>query len=127
MALFLASHWEDGWAVMEIKGELDSTTAHQLRYFVADMTGQHKQPLNLIADLSGLTYTDVGGLSTLMSIRSLLHAGQGELRLVCPAGRVARILRISKITRVMPFYPTLDAALAAPQAVPAEPTGGALR
>ncbi|MGW2700109.1 hypothetical protein [Streptomyces sp. NPDC001340] len=41
MALFLASHWEDGWTVMEINGELDTTTAHQLRDFVAEVTGQH--------------------------------------------------------------------------------------
>ncbi|MEV5012536.1 STAS domain-containing protein [Streptomyces sp. NPDC055692] len=81
----------------------------------------------MIADLPELTYTDVGGLSTLLSIRSLLHAGQGELRLVCPEGRVARILQISKITRIMPLYPTLDAALAAPPAAPAQPTGGAVQ
>ncbi|MFF4037668.1 STAS domain-containing protein [Streptomyces sp. NPDC001816] len=125
MALFLASHWEDGWTVMEINGELDTTTAHQLRDFVAEVTGQHKH-LNLIADLSELTYADVEGLSTLMSIRTLLHEDQGELRLVCPEGRVARILRTSKITRAMPFYPTLAAALAAPRSVPADRTGGAV-
>ncbi|MER5699789.1 STAS domain-containing protein [Streptomyces mirabilis] len=126
MALFLASHWENDWAVTEIKGELDTTTARQLRDFVADVTRQHRHSLNLIADLSGLTYTDVDGLSTLLSIHTLLREGRGELRLVCPEGRVARILRISAITRVLPLYPSLTAALAA-SAVPADRTGGAVQ
>ncbi|MEU6092730.1 STAS domain-containing protein [Streptomyces sp. NPDC047085] len=125
MALFLASHWEDGWTVIEINGELDTTTAHQLRDFVTDVTGRHKH-LNLIADLSELTYADVDGLRTLMSLRALLHEDQGELRLVCPEGRVSRILRTSKITRAMPSYPTLTAALAPPRSVPADRTGGAV-
>lgn len=120
MALFLASHWVNGWAVMEIKGELDTTTAWELCDFVTAVTMEHKHPLKLIADLTGLTYTDVDGLSTLMSVHTL-EQNRGELRLVCPAGRVEWILHISGLARVFPSIPP-STRLSLPRE-PAPPTG----
>ncbi|MER6979279.1 STAS domain-containing protein [Streptomyces carpinensis] len=122
MALFLASHWENGWAVMEIRGVLDTTTAQELRDFVAAVTAKHKNPLNLIADLSELTYTDSDALHPLMSARALLDEDGGELRLVCPEGRVERILEASGLAEILPIYPSLEAALTARQADPADRT-----
>ncbi|WP_225097266.1 STAS domain-containing protein [Streptomyces sp. CoH27] len=109
----------------ETKGELDTTTAHQLRDVVADVTRRHTHSPHLIADLSELAYADAEALSTLMSIRTPLREDQGELRLVCPEGRVVRILQGSKVARVMPLHATLAAALAAPRALSADRTGGA--
>ncbi|GHE68548.1 STAS domain-containing protein [Streptomyces spiralis] len=119
MALFLASHWENGWAVMEIRGVLDTTTAEELRDFVAAVTAKHKHLLNLIADLSELTYTDAEALSPLVTAHTMLERDGGELRLICPEGRVERILEASGLARVLPVFPSLDAALAA-----GRPTGG---
>jgi anti-anti-sigma factor len=112
MALFLASHWENGWAVMEVRGVLDTTTAEELRDFVAAVTAKHKHLLNLIADLSELTYTDADALSPLATAHTMLERDGGELRVVCPEGRVERILEASGLARVLPVYPSLDAALA---------------
>ncbi|MFI9251784.1 STAS domain-containing protein [Streptomyces sp. NPDC053069] len=115
MALFLASHWENGWAVMEIKGALDTSTARELCDFVATVTAKHRHLLNLIVDLSELTWADAGGLSGLMSVRALLDEDEGELRLVCPEGRVERLLHSSGLAQALPVHPSLDAALAAPR------------
>ncbi|CAL9652009.1 Anti-sigma-B factor antagonist [Streptomyces sp. enrichment culture] len=125
MALFLASHWENDWVVMEIRGALDTTTAQELFDFVAAVTAKHRHLLNLIVDLSELIWADTDGLRVLMAIQALLVEDEGELRLVCPEGRVERILRSSGLARLLPVHPSLDAALAAPRTVPARRTGGA--
>ncbi|MEV5509874.1 STAS domain-containing protein [Streptomyces orinoci] len=116
MALFLASHWESGWAVMELRGTLDSGTGRELRDFVATVTARHRHLLNLIVDLSELTQAEPGGLAALKSVHTLLDEDQGELRLVCPEGRVERLLHSSGLARALPVYPALGAALAAPRA-----------
>jgi anti-anti-sigma factor len=124
MALFLASHWENDWAVMEVRGILDTHTAPELRACVASVVEKTHHPLPLIVDLSELSYCDVDGLSTLMAIRTLLHSGHGQLRLVCPTGRVLRILRISRLAGALPVYPTLEVALADPRPTAVGRTGG---
>ncbi|WP_225828552.1 STAS domain-containing protein [Streptomyces naphthomycinicus] len=127
MALFLASHWENGWAVMEIKGALDPATARELRDFAGAATARQKRPLHLIADLSELTTVDVDALDSLVSARTLLAENGGELRLVCPEGHVGRSLQAGGLARILPVYPSLDAALAVPRTVASGHTGRAAR
>ncbi|MER6978468.1 STAS domain-containing protein [Streptomyces carpinensis] len=126
MALFLASHWENGWAVTEINGSLDTNTARELCDFVATITARHRHLLNLIVDLSDLTWADTEGLRALVSVRALLEEDEGELRLVCPEGRVARLLHSSGLAQALPVYLSLDAALAAPRTTLAHRMGGAM-
>jgi anti-anti-sigma factor len=124
MALFVASRREGDWTVMEVRGVLDSETAPELRACAATAAERTARPLLLIVDLTELSYCDVDGLSTLMFIRSVSRTGQGELRLVCPAGRVLRILRISRLTDALPVHPTLQAALAASAPARVDHPGG---
>ncbi|MER6031104.1 STAS domain-containing protein [Streptomyces sp. NPDC001851] len=126
MALFLAGHWENGWAVMEIKGVLDGATARELRDFADSVTAQHRHQ-HLILDLSELTHADADGLDALMSVRTLLGRDQGQLCLVCPEGRMERLLRSSGVASAMPVYPSLDAALSAPRTVPVHRMGGGVQ
>ncbi|NGO09517.1 STAS domain-containing protein [Streptomyces sp. HC44] len=111
MTLFLASRRQNDWIVTEVRGILDSESVPELRDGVISMIGEKAHPLHVIADLSELSYCDVDGLSALAAIRTLLHDGGGELRLVCPEGRVLRILRISGLAHALPVHPTLDAAV----------------
>jgi anti-anti-sigma factor len=124
MALFVASRREGDWTVMEVRGVLDSETAPELRACAATAAERSRRPLRLVVDLTELSYCDVDGLSTLMAVRTALQAEQGELRLVCPVGRVLRILRISRLTDALPVHPTLDAALAAPGPTHVDHPGG---
>ncbi|MFE7958662.1 STAS domain-containing protein [Streptomyces sp. NPDC057413] len=126
MALFLAAHWENGWAVLEIKGVLDGATARELCDFAASVTARH-QHQRLVLDLTELTHADTDGLNALLSVRALLGQDQGELRLVCPEGRAERLLDSSGVTSVLPVYPSFDAALSAPRTVPAHRMGGAVQ
>ncbi|MEU6071450.1 MULTISPECIES: STAS domain-containing protein [Streptomyces] len=126
MALFLAAHWHNGWAVIEIKGVLDAATARELRDFAASVTAQHRHQ-HLILDLSELTHADADGIDALISVRTLLDQDQGELRLVCPQGRMERLLHSSGAAAALPVYPSLDAALSAPWTVPAHRMGGGVQ
>ncbi|WP_146229054.1 STAS domain-containing protein [Streptomyces sp. NWU339] len=126
MAEFLASHWESGWAVTEIKGALDTATARGLCDFVA-AAAEHRHLFHLIVDLTEATDADADGISSLTSLRPLLGEGRAELRLVCPEGRVKRILTSSGLPQILPVYPSLDAALAAPRATSADRAEGAVQ
>ncbi|WP_146075292.1 STAS domain-containing protein [Streptomyces sp. Ru71] len=126
MAVFLAAHWHNGWAVIEINGVLDAATTRELRDFATCVTAQQRHE-HLILDLSELTHADADGLDALMSVRALLDQDQGELRLVCPQGRMERLLRSSSAASALPLYPSLDAALSAPRTVSAHRMGGALQ
>ncbi|WP_157857800.1 hypothetical protein [Streptomyces durhamensis] len=53
MAPFLAAHWHNGRAVIEIKGVLDTATARELRDFAASVHARHRHQ-HLILDLSDL-------------------------------------------------------------------------
>ncbi len=63
--MFLASHWgERNWAMAgDQGGALDTTTARELCDYVAAVTAKHGHLLNLIVDLSELTWADTGGLA----------------------------------------------------------------
>ncbi|MEU6591420.1 STAS domain-containing protein [Streptomyces sp. NPDC046881] len=126
MALFLAAHWHNSWAVIGIKGVLDGATARELRDFAASVHAQHRHQ-HLILDLSELTHADTDGLDALLAVRTLLTQDQGELRLVCPQGRTERLLHSSGAASGLPVYPSLDAALSAPRTVPAHRMGGAVQ
>lgn len=126
MALFLAAHWHNGWAVIEIKGVLDAATARELRDFATSVHAQHRYQ-HLILDLSELTHADADGLNALMSVKALLDQGQGELRLVCPQGRMERLLHSSGAASALTVYPSLDAVLSTPRTVPVHRMGGAVQ
>ncbi|MGW0827866.1 STAS domain-containing protein [Streptomyces sp. NPDC002845] len=127
MALFVVSRRERGWTVMEVRGVLDTETAPELRACAATAAERTGRPLRVVADLTELSYCDVDGLSTLMAVRTMSRTGQGELRLVCPEGRVLRVLRISRLADALPVYPTLEAALAPPGSVRADRPGGVVQ
>jgi anti-anti-sigma factor len=125
MALFLTSRIQDGWVVMEAGGVLDSTTAGELRDSVDVVIKANRRPVRLALDLSELSYIDVDGLSILKALHTRMRERHGELHLVCPEGRVRRILQLSGLTQAVPVQPTLETVLAAPPGTAADPAGHA--
>ncbi|MFF4401956.1 STAS domain-containing protein [Streptomyces sp. NPDC001480] len=103
---------------------LDGATVGELRDFAASVHAQRRHQ-HLILDLSELTHADADGLGALISVRTLLD--RGELSLVCPQGRTKRLLRGSGAAASLPVYPSPDAALSAPRAMPAHRMGGAVQ
>lgn len=89
----------DGGTVLRIHGELDISTAEQLRRAVAPYltsTGR------LVLDLSQVTFCDSTGLAVLVGFHKRLTAVGGGLELYAPVQRVQHLLTITGLNRVFP-------------------------
>jgi anti-sigma B factor antagonist len=99
------------WTVVDVTGELDIATRSQLSDHINDViTGPH--PACLILDFSRLEFCDASGLTPVVTAHHQARARRGWLRLVCPEGRVRRLLRITGLSQTIPVYDTLTQAAA---------------
>ena len=106
------------WArpvVVTMPAEIDVTNAAriggELSLAIADGAGI------VVADMTGTTFCNSSGISMLVLAHRQAAAIGAELRLVVPAAAVLRALKLVRMDRMLPIYPSLDAALA-PGAVP---------
>ena len=95
--------------VVTVSGEIDLATQGQLRAQLNDLVvaGQ----VNLVIDLSGVTFVDSTGLGALIGTRRRVHAFHGSLRLVIPDESVMKVFTITGLEKVFTIHQTLDAAL----------------
>ncbi|WP_127357335.1 STAS domain-containing protein [Actinacidiphila soli] len=110
-ALFLSVRQQDGWSVADVAGELDMAAAPQLRDCLNQLFTSPGEPTQVIVDLSGVTFCDASGLGVLVGARLRAREEGALLRLVCPAGPVWRILRLTELHRTFPVYRTVPDAL----------------
>ena len=66
--------------------------------------------------MTATTFCDSSGISMLIRAHKQAAANRTELRLVVLAAAVLRALTLVKIDSLLPIYPTLSRALAAPPA-----------
>jgi anti-sigma B factor antagonist len=67
--------------------------------------------LNVLVDLSRVTYIDSGGVGALVA--SYVHVSRrgGRMKLLCPSARASRVLTITRLSEVFEVFDTEDAAL----------------
>ncbi|WP_329206594.1 STAS domain-containing protein [Streptomyces sp. NBC_00683] len=92
--------------VLEIAGDLDHTTAPQLRQAVDRLTlaAGHL----LVLDLTGLQFVDSSGITALLAARNLVMEQGGDIALAAVPANTARILRIVGLDRVFTFVDGRD-------------------
>jgi anti-sigma B factor antagonist len=100
----------DGCTVLIAVGEIDLATSPMLRQA---MVAAVESCRHIIVDLSAATYLDSTGLCVLLSTQKRIASNNRSLCLVGPTGRVAKVLRITRIDEVIPVHPTLDTAFSA--------------
>ena len=66
-----------------------------------------------VVDLSDLEFIDSSGLSALLRARALLGQSDRSLAVVCPAGPVLRLLKLSGVDELLFLYRSREAAAAA--------------
>ena len=66
----------------------------------------------VVFDLTNLTHIDSTGVGILITCSGKMSAKGGELRLAGLQPRIAEIMRVAKIDRIIQFYPTTEAATA---------------
>lgn len=118
MDLGVSKHVADGHTVVELRGELDVSTADDLRERLLAMLGEDRAS-SIILDLSGLSFMDSTGISVLAAAERRAHELGGTFSLAATQKIVARVLRITSLDRHFPIYPTVaDALLAVSEADP---------
>jgi anti-sigma B factor antagonist len=96
--------------VVTVSGEIDLATQGQLRAQLNDLVVAGK--VNLVLDLSGVTFVDSTGLGALIGTRRRVHAFHGSLALVIPDESVMKVFTITGLEKVFAIHDTLEAALA---------------
>jgi anti-sigma B factor antagonist len=96
--------------VVTVSGEIDLATQGQLRNRLNDLVvaGQ----VDLVLDLSGVSFVDSTGLGALIGTRRRVHAFHGSLALVIPDESVRKVFTITGLEKVFAIHDTLAAALA---------------
>lgn len=109
--LTLDSRVEGGWAVVDVKGEIDLHTAPKLREQINELleTGHKHIALNL----ESLDFMDSTGLGVLIGGLKRLKENGGTLALVAPQHPVQRVLNVTGLTKVFPIHDTVDEAMQA--------------
>lgn len=96
-------------SVIEVGGDLDLSTAPQLKWMLVDALDEgHTQ---LVLDLTDTTFMDSTALGVLVGVSRSLGAG-GTLAIVCANAKLLKIFELSGMDGVFAIYPTLDHALA---------------
>ena len=96
--------------VVTVTGEIDLATQGQLRAQLNDLVVGGL--VDLVLDLSAVTFVDSTGLGALIGTRRRVHAFHGSLALVIPNEAVMKVFTITGLEKVFAIHATLDAALA---------------
>jgi anti-sigma B factor antagonist len=100
-----------GVHVVAIQGELDVSTAPQVREPLSSAASDPARPL--VVDLTECEFLDSTGLATLLHGAKPAQNGESNVALVSPGGEVRRLLELTAIDRTIPVFDTLAEALEA--------------
>jgi anti-sigma B factor antagonist len=95
--------------VLAVSGELDLATIVTFKDAVGDRIVDGGAPV--VLDLTGLSFCDSTGLGSFVGLHRQASAAGTTLALAAPRKRIADLLKISGIDRVVPVYLTVDEAL----------------
>lgn len=100
--LAIESRNENGWAVLQVRGEVDLYTSPQLRDGITELLDQGAN--RIVIDLSGIEFMDSTGLGVLVVGLKRAKERNGEFALVCREGSVQKILSITGLDRVFSIH-----------------------
>jgi anti-sigma B factor antagonist len=91
-----------------VRGEVDAATGALLEEALEDAIRDSAGPF--VLDLSGVDFLDSAGVSVLLRARALLGQTERPLLVVCPAGRVRRVLELVGIDDLFALYASREEA-----------------
>jgi anti-sigma B factor antagonist len=98
--------------VVVVAGDVDMGTAPDFEDELARAVEEH-QGAGLVIDLAEVTFIDSTGLNSLVHAFERQRLLGGQLALVTDDSRVAMMLEVTRLDRVLKRYATRDEALAA--------------
>jgi anti-sigma B factor antagonist len=108
MDLVLGSRSENGWAVLEVQGEVDLYTSSQLRDAILRLTEEGEN--RIVIDLNNVSFMDSSGLGVLVAGLKRARERGGELALVFGEGSVQKVLGITGLDKVFPTHGSVGEA-----------------
>jgi anti-sigma B factor antagonist len=102
----------DEAVVVSLGGAAEVATSDDLACQVEGAAASH--PRVLILELSRLQFLNSLTLRTFIELHRTVARAGGQVRIAGPTPYVAGVLTQTAIDRLMPVYPTLEKALAAP-------------
>lgn len=109
--------WMDGQAIVTLPEQIDVSDAGQIREQLLSVI--NRGAAALIADLTATLSCDHAGTEAVLRAYQRALISGTQLRLVVTAPIVQRVLSVSGLDRLIPIYPSLEAAIAA--GTPASP------
>lgn len=100
---------ENNVMVLEIKGEVDASTAQEMGKSLKGHLAQGQQ--RIVIDLSEMTFISSPGIRELLYTHREAQQLGGELRIAAPTDRVRRILEISGVNLLIKISEELDASI----------------
>jgi anti-sigma B factor antagonist len=111
MELTLDVHKHPEATVVVAEGEIDLATTGDVRDTIGELIVDGD--VHLVVDLQKVSFLDSTGLGAFIGARRRAHAFKGSFSLVCTNESRMKIFRITRLDRVLDFYETQEAALAA--------------
>lgn len=97
---------------VSVSGELDQSTAPELRTALADIVGDDRDG-GVLVDLSDCAFIDSTGLSLLVETKRQLGEDERRFGVCCPDRDVRRLLELTGIDQAVGLFDTRDEAVAA--------------
>jgi anti-sigma B factor antagonist len=94
--------------VLEFHGELDYTSAGQLRELIGATALRPGQ--RLVLDLAGLTFCDSSGITAFIAARNHAHAAEADIALAAVPANTLRVLRMVGLDQLFPLHPDSEVA-----------------
>jgi len=82
--------------------------SQRIETMVQDLLRRNEK--KLIFDLMGVDYIDSAGLGMLTFSASTVREAGGAIGLVCGAGKVDQLIKITRLNSILPFFSTVEAA-----------------
>ncbi len=101
----------DGLVIVDVQGEADLHTAHELR--AAIMEAIDGGATSLVIDLSDTTFIDSMTLGVLLGAVKRLRPVDGRVSVVCTDPNIRRIFEITLLDRVFALHESRETALEA--------------
>jgi anti-anti-sigma factor len=105
------AQWTGGQAVVTLPEHIDVSNAGQIREQLLSII--NRGATELVADMTATASCDHSGADAVARAYQRAAAAGTQLRLVVPAPIVRRVLSINGLDRLIPVYPSLEAAAAA--------------
>lgn len=100
--------------VVALAGEIDLSNHVALRTALNDLIVNGS--VDIVLDLTDVTFMDSTGLGAMIGTRRRVHAFQGSLAIVLTNDAILRVFQVTGLDKVFDLYPSRSAALGEPDA-----------